>query len=154
MNAPANEKKRHHYNPVTYLKGFVDTSGCVFAWRKDQPEAPLHTVPEAIGFEKFYYSQPLPGGGRDNNSLEDFFSTIEAPWPQLLEKLATGAETDADFLPLIEFLMLTASARSLHARRHRTQSRGNCEDRGAGVGRSRIVAAEASGTSQHSGQPG
>lgn len=106
MNTGANEKKRHHYNPVTYLKGFVDTSGCVFVWRKDEPEIPLYTVPEAIGFENYYYSQPLPGGGRDNNSLEDFFSTIEAPWPQLMEKLAARAETSADFLPLIQFLML------------------------------------------------
>jgi len=106
MNARPNEKKRHHYNPVTYLRGFVDASGCVFVWRKDEPETPLHTVPEAIGFEKYYYSQPLPGGGRDNNSLEDFFSTIEAPWPQLMEKLAARTETSADFLPLIEFLLL------------------------------------------------
>jgi hypothetical protein len=100
------EKKRHHYNPVTYLKGFVDASGCVFAWRKDEPETPLYTAPESIGFEKYYYSQPPPGGGRDNNSLEDFFSSIEAPWPQLMEKLAARTETSADFLPLIEFLML------------------------------------------------
>jgi hypothetical protein len=106
MNARPNEKKRHHHSPVAYLKGFVDASGCVFAWRKDEPETPLHTIPEAIGFEKYYYSQPLPGGGRDNNSLEDFFSTIEAPWPQLMEKLAAHTETSADFLSLIEFLML------------------------------------------------
>lgn len=106
MNKGPNEKKRHHYNPVTYLKGFVDTLGCVFAWRKDEPDTPLHTVPEAIGFEKYYYSQPLPDGGLDNNSLEDFFSTIEAPWPQLMEKLTARTETSADFLPLIEFLML------------------------------------------------
>lgn len=106
MNGRPNEKKRHHFNPVTYLKGFVDASGCVFAWRKDEPETPLQTIPEAIGFEKYYYSQPLLGGGRDNNSLEDFFSTIEAPWPQLMEKLAARTETSADFLSLIEFVML------------------------------------------------
>lgn len=106
MNARPNEKKRHHYNPVTYLQGFVDASGCVFAWRKDEPDTPLHTVPEAIGFEKYYYSQPLPDGGRDNNSLEDFFSTVEAPWPQLMERFAVRTETSLDFLPLIEFLML------------------------------------------------
>lgn len=106
VRAHMTQKKRHHYNPVTYLKGFTDASGCVYAWRKDDPETALHTVPEAIGFEKYYYSQPLPNGGRDNNSLEDFFSTIEAPWATLVQKLSSGTETSADFLPLIEFLML------------------------------------------------
>src|SRR3954451_9213999 len=105
-SAVANEKKRHHYIPITYLNNFTDVAGRITAYRKDNPIPPLHLAPSAIALERYYYSQPLPDGGRDNNTLEDFFSTIEAPWPQLVEKLATGAETDADFLPLIEFLML------------------------------------------------
>lgn len=106
MPASANQKKKHHYTPVTYLKGFTDSTGRVFAFRKDKPEAALHKLPEDIGFENYYYSQPLPNGGRDNNTLEDFFSTIESPWPQIIERLRTRTETGGDFLPLITFLML------------------------------------------------
>jgi Protein of unknown function (DUF4238) len=73
-----NEKKRHHYIPITYLNNFTDAGGRVFAYRKDAPETPLHLRPSEIAFERYYYSQPLPGGWRDNNSLEDGFSTIEA----------------------------------------------------------------------------
>jgi hypothetical protein len=102
----ANQKKKHHYTPVTYLKGFADATGRVFAYRKDHPEVALHKLPEDIGFENYYYAQPLPDGGRDSDTLEDFFSTIESPWPQIIERLRTRRETSADFLPLISFLML------------------------------------------------
>lgn len=100
------QKKRHHHTPAAYLRGFTDRGGRVFAWRKDAPETTLHVLPEEIGFEKYYYSQPLPDGGRDNNTLEDFFSTVETPWPPLVERLAARKEKSDDFLRLIEFLML------------------------------------------------
>lgn len=100
------QKKRHHHTPAAYLRGFTDSGGRVFAWRKDAPETTLHTLPEEIGFEKYYYSQLRPDGGRDNNTLEDFFSTVEAPWPPLVERLSKRKEKADDFLSLIEFLML------------------------------------------------
>jgi hypothetical protein len=56
----ANEKKRHHFIPITYLNKFTDTEGKVFAYRKDDPETALHLRPDAIAFERYYYSQPLP----------------------------------------------------------------------------------------------
>jgi hypothetical protein len=76
MNQGASkEKKRHHYIPITYLKNFTDNAGRVFAYRKDEVEPPLYLAPSEIAFERYYYSQPLPDGGRDNNTFEDFFST-------------------------------------------------------------------------------
>jgi Protein of unknown function (DUF4238) len=108
---PSTEKKRHHYVPVTYLNKFTHASGNVFAYRKDRPQPPLYTSPNAIGFETYYYSQPLPDGGRDNNTFEDFFGTIESKWTPLAERLRSGSDatnnfTSSDFEALFMFLGL------------------------------------------------
>jgi hypothetical protein len=105
----ANEKKRHHYIPVTYLNKFSDASGNVYAYRKDNPHPPLYVPPSAIAFERYYYSQPLPEGGRDNNTFEDFFGTIESKWTSLAERLRYGSGvtnnfTSSDFEALLILL--------------------------------------------------
>jgi hypothetical protein len=107
----AKEKKRHHYIPITYLNRFTDDAGKVFAYRKDDAEKPLHLQPSAIAFERYYYSQPLPDGGRENNRFENFFGTIESTWNPLARKLcsssgATTEFTDTDFENLFVFLGL------------------------------------------------
>jgi hypothetical protein len=45
----ANEKKRHHYIPITYLNKFTDNERKICAYRKDDPE-----------------NGPLCAAGRDN----------------------------------------------------------------------------------------
>ncbi|HEV2302028.1 MAG TPA: DUF4238 domain-containing protein [Stellaceae bacterium] len=100
------QKKRHHYIPITYLNGFTDAAGKIFAYRKDDISKPLHVQPNQIAFERYYYSQPLADGGRDNNSLEDFFSTVEAAWPTLAERLRSGSATGTDFESLFTFMCL------------------------------------------------
>jgi hypothetical protein len=80
-----NEKKRHHYIPISYLKAFADASGMIFAYRKDDPEKALHLKPDEIALERYYYSQPLPDGVRDNNTIENFFSTLETSWPSIVD---------------------------------------------------------------------
>lgn len=101
-----NQKKRHHYVPVTYLKSFADMKGRIYAYRKDGPFKPLYVRPQEIAFERYYYSQPLPEGGQDNNRLEDFFSTVESPWPQTLDTLSNGSDAEADRLSLFMFIGL------------------------------------------------
>ncbi len=81
------EKKRHHYIPRAYLNFFTDRDGKVFIHLKDEPEKIIHQTPDNTGFHKYFYSQPLPDGGRDNNTLEGFFSKIEDKWPPLVERL-------------------------------------------------------------------
>jgi hypothetical protein len=49
-----------------------------------------HLDPENIAFEKYYYSQPTPGGVQDNNRLEDFFGSVENWWPSIVEDLERG----------------------------------------------------------------
>jgi Protein of unknown function (DUF4238) len=102
-----NEKKRHHFVPITYLNKFSDGVGKIVAYRKDNAQDPLHLIPDAIAFEKYYYSQPLPEGGRDNNTLEDHFSTIETKWSHLVDQLRAGASlTQAELEDLYTFLGL------------------------------------------------
>ncbi len=101
-----NEKKRHHYIPITYLNNFTDGTGRIFAYRKDNPNKPLHLVPAEIAFERYYYSQPLPDGGRDNNTLEDFFSSVESTWPGLVTALRAGTDSGFDFEALCTFMVL------------------------------------------------
>jgi hypothetical protein len=104
----ANEKKRHHYIPITYLNNFTDNAGKVLAYRKDEPQTALYLRPDAIAFERYYYSQPLPDGGRDNNKLENFFGTIESTWNPLAARLRSGSGnfTSSEFVDLFTFLIL------------------------------------------------
>ena len=84
------ERKRHHFVPVTYLRGWAGTGGKLHAYVSDRPDRPLHVRPEEIGFEKYYYSHTREDGSRDNDSFEELFGTIEARWPLVRNALDTG----------------------------------------------------------------
>lgn len=101
-------KKRHHYVPVTYLRAFCDCAGRLRAYRKDAPKEPLYVAPSGIAYERYYYSQPIEGGGRDN-SIEDFFSRYESKWPALIERLKARSlvEKDRDLLETFMGMMRT-----------------------------------------------
>ncbi len=99
-------KKKHHYVPIAYLKAFCDPDGRVWAYRKDEPDKPLHVQPATIAYERYYYSQPLEDGGRDHNTLEDFFSKLEGEWPPLVARLERRTAAGEDIGILREFLSL------------------------------------------------
>ena len=87
----------------------LPNAGKVFAYRKDNVEPALHLQPSAIAFERYYYSQPLPEGGRDNNTFENFFGTIESTWNPLAVRLCSTAAanfTSSEFVDLFTFLIL------------------------------------------------
>jgi hypothetical protein len=98
------QKKRHHYIPIAYLSKFSDKDGRVYAYRKDDPVTPLHVNPSEIAFERYYYSQPLPDGGRDNNKIENFLSTIETTWPAIVDHIRKRDVTPDDFVELCVFM--------------------------------------------------
>src|SRR6266851_167867 len=100
------QKKKHHYVPVTYLKGFTDLGGRIFACRKDEPENQLHLKPDGIAFERYYYSQPVPSGGQDNNTIEDLFGKTEAHWPGILERIRARQDLMSSYEHLANFLGL------------------------------------------------
>jgi hypothetical protein len=100
------QTKRHHFVPRTYLRAFCDQNGKLRVYRKDGPVEPLYQAPEATQFRNYYYSQPVPGGGQDNNTLEGFFSKIESDWPETVAKLhARGAVNDR-LANIFEFIAL------------------------------------------------
>jgi hypothetical protein len=81
-------KKKHHYVPEAYLKAFCDKDQELIVYRKDAPTEPYRSKPGEVAFHKYYYAQPLPGGGRDTNRLEDRFSELEGKWPPIVDALA------------------------------------------------------------------
>jgi Protein of unknown function (DUF4238) len=101
-----NQKKRHHFIAQTYLRGFCNQDGKLCVYSKDNPAQPWWAAPESIGFEKYYYSQPMPDGGQDNNRLEDFFSTIEADWPSLASKIERRERHEGGLAQLLQFVLM------------------------------------------------
>jgi hypothetical protein len=84
---PLSKKKKHHYVPISYLKAFCADDGKLTVYRKDDSAGPYRTGPDDVGFHKYYYAQPLAGGGRDTNRLEDRFSELETKWPPIVEAM-------------------------------------------------------------------
>lgn len=99
-------KKRGHYIPATYLRGFCDSADRVWAYRKDEPTKPLHVSPGNIAFEKYYYAQPKPDGSTDFNSIENFFQTIETTWPGTLTALRTRQDGVDLAVAIFQFLAM------------------------------------------------
>lgn len=101
-------KKKHHVVPATYLAGFVDGAGKLYEYRKDDPEKPNYNVPKAVGHRRNYYSQPKPDGGRDHNSLEDFFEReLESKWNGVCCKIREGVFlSHGDLQILLEFVTM------------------------------------------------
>lgn len=91
----SNNKKKHHVVPATYLAGFTDNAGKLYEYRKDDPSNPNYNIPREVGHRRYYYSQPMPSGGMDNNSLEDFFDKeLESKWNNLLSKIRNKESLD------------------------------------------------------------
>lgn len=100
------QTKRHHYVPKAYLKAFCDDQGKLRVYRKDNPTEPLHQVPDATQFRKYYYSQPIPDGGQDNNTLEAAFSSVEAHWPETVAELHARGEVNDRLENIFQFIAL------------------------------------------------
>ena len=101
-----NQKKRHHFVPKAYLNSFKDVSGRILVYRKDKVADPLSVAPDATQFRRYYYSQPKPGGGVDNNALEDLFSTLESGWPEVVEKLHPRDSVNDHLELIFQFIAL------------------------------------------------
>lgn len=100
------QTKRHHFVPKAYLRAFCDTSGRLLVYRKDGSPEPLRVTPDATQFRRYYYSQPTPEGGQDNNALEAFFSTIESDWPETVARLHRRENVNERLEKIFEFMTL------------------------------------------------
>jgi hypothetical protein len=100
------QKRRHHFVPVAYLSGFANSQNKIVAYRKDEPSTPLIVDPKSIAFERYYYSQPLPNGGQDNNRLEDLFGTVESTWPPIVERIRRRLDINHDLEAIFMFMSM------------------------------------------------
>jgi len=99
-------KKHHHFVPEGYLKYFCDPSGFVHVVRKDSPQKAFRQKPDSFAFHKYYYAQPLPNGERDTDTLENFFSTLEAKWPSIIERLSRKEDVNDELETIFQFVAL------------------------------------------------
>lgn len=102
----AKDKKKHHFVPASYLRHFADEDGYVAVIRKSDPTVILRSKPSETAFRNYYYSQPLPEGGQENNALEGVFSTFESEWPATASTLITKQGTNAVLSHLMLFMAL------------------------------------------------
>ena len=100
------QKKRHHYVPEAYLRAFCNASGLVKVHPKLEGAETYFVSPSGTGVRRYYYSQPTPEGGIDNNRLEDFFSTLEGLWPPLVKKMERRENVNNDLSIIFEFTAL------------------------------------------------
>lgn len=100
------QTKRHHFVPKAYLKAFCDQNGRLHVYRKDAPQTPLYVAPDATQFRRYYYSQPTADGGKDNNTLEAFFSEIETHWPSMVERLSRREDVNDGLETILNFIAL------------------------------------------------
>jgi hypothetical protein len=100
------ERKRHHFVPRVYLNCFCNQVGNIYVYQKDNPTKNFCTSPNNIAVEKYYYSQPLPEGEKDHNSLEDLFSQVEASYGKIVKKMCNRENISKDMDALFKFIVL------------------------------------------------
>src|SRR5690606_9637081 len=85
----SNTKKRHHYIPQVYLEGFRISADnpAVYRYEKHESIPPKAITPINLALEQYYYAFDKEDE-RDTNTLEDMFSVAEAPYPDLVARIA------------------------------------------------------------------
>lgn len=99
-------KKRHHYVPRSYLNSFCNKKGKLHVYLKDNPESPLLLAPGSMAFRNYYYSQPIPTGGSDHDTLENLFSALEGRWPKIVGRFSRSEDVTRDLEDIYAFIAL------------------------------------------------
>jgi len=72
------KKKKHHYVPVFYLKGFVDPHNKPYIWIYEKGNLDVRKASARdIATQKHYYSFTTPEGERDSETFEKILGKIE-----------------------------------------------------------------------------
>ncbi len=80
-------KKKHHYIPKFYLKGFANSeSNCLWVYEKGNLEI-RQSSPINEGYQKFYHAFLTEDGNRDTNTIENYLEKIEANTAELLDSI-------------------------------------------------------------------
>src|SRR5205085_3409919 len=105
------KKKRHHYLPQFYLKGFVDPMNQPYLWVYEKGVLEIKPVSaKDAGLEKDYHSFINSEGERDSETIENILQKIEdaaAPVFQKIHNQEVLGEEDRHILASFLSLMLT-----------------------------------------------
>ena len=92
-----NRKRKHHFIPRLYLKGFVDKLDPSFVWVYERGKAykpgykpnnnPYKRPINQAGMEPDYYAYPLRNGELDLDTYENWLEQLEKPANQIFAKL-------------------------------------------------------------------
>lgn len=99
--APGLAKKKHHFVSVTYMKGFTGSDGRLWRYLAEKADEPQRVAPSSFGYQKFYYSQELPDGTRDDHSFENIWNAVETVWAKTACGAASGRSSLAISLNLL-----------------------------------------------------
>ena len=84
-------KVRHHFVPAFYLRGFTEQNGLLWVYGKSSDKI-FSDKPENIGLEKHYHTFEKADGGKDTNSIEDYFAHVwEGPASKIIESIRGGS---------------------------------------------------------------
>lgn len=99
------KKIRHHYVPQAYLRQFCD-QGKIWLYKKGEKTPPKKVSIRDVGLRKYYYSQQLSDGARDDDLFEELFSKYEARWPPLVKKILNYEDINDSIELIREFIAL------------------------------------------------
>jgi hypothetical protein len=115
----ANLKRRNHFLPECYQKGFTDASGKVWVRLADKPK-PEHRNPLSVGRKRSLYI--VKRNGREDDGVEDFFKdVVEAPFTPLSRRIKEEQNqfaniTGEEWSALCGFVALQAVRTPAHKR--------------------------------------
>lgn len=105
------KKKKHHYIPQFYLKGFVDPNNDPLIWIYRKGDERILSLPsQSIGFENHYYSFTTNAGEKDSETIENFFAHVEGAasgvFKQLRDLELPNEEEHRTFTTFLALLLL------------------------------------------------
>lgn len=102
--------KRHHYLPKFYLVGFTDPRNPENIWVYEKGNSIFYTTGLTnVAVIKEYHTFPIPGGGKDSDSVEVLLSQVEGQAAPILDKIKDQQKLEgqekADFAFFLAFMV-------------------------------------------------
>jgi hypothetical protein len=90
-------KKRHHYIPKFYLKGFIDAKNKPNIWVYDKDDGRvIKATAKNIAVEKHYFSFLNESGERDSETIENLMAKMESEAAKVLNKIKSCSDLTGD----------------------------------------------------------
>jgi hypothetical protein len=104
-----NEKRRHHFVPVHYLKNFTDAAGALHVIScKDGHR--YEGAPTSVGFENDFYRIEEPSGETDPNAFEEILCKFEGDASPVIDQIVSSQALPSADEPLNILFSFIAAA--------------------------------------------